>query len=229
VCPQSSLGHGHYRPAIGIRPAERSRDRDTLSRSGRFVGRSIPQVIWLKLWSNKLLDRVNVAPRGALDSAMFKRRTRVVGIFPNDPAIIRLIGAMLLEQHEHRSWSPGEWPLPRVWWPSRSWGHPHSAGPQHLSNAGLRPKVIEALPLQPLAAQGPIPTTHSRLDESLDKSFARIQSIMEGLRLRNGLRYFTLFTLGFRTFGPRILHQEKGCSLLRLLIFEALSRWHDRV
>jgi putative transposase len=64
----------------------------------------VPEQHWRKVWSTILLERVNVAPRGALGSAVIKRRTLVVGIFPNDAAITRLVGAVLLEQDEH-------WPL----------------------------------------------------------------------------------------------------------------------
>ncbi len=46
---------------------------------------------WRKLWSTNLLERVNEE---------IKRRTRVVGIFPNDAAITRLVG-VLLEEHQH--------------------------------------------------------------------------------------------------------------------------------
>jgi putative transposase len=54
--------------------------------------RHFPAPHWRKIWSTNLLELVNEE---------IKRRTRVVGIFPNDPAITRLVGAVLLEQDEH--------------------------------------------------------------------------------------------------------------------------------
>ena len=53
--------------------------------------RSFPAEHWRKIWSTNPLERLNKE---------IKRHTRVVGIFPNDAAIIRLVGALLLEQQE---------------------------------------------------------------------------------------------------------------------------------
>ena len=48
--------------------------------------RHFPQPHWRKVWSTNLLERVNEE---------IKRRTRVVGIFPNDAAITRLVAGLI--------------------------------------------------------------------------------------------------------------------------------------
>jgi transposase-like protein len=58
---------------------------------------SFPIAHWRKIWSTNPLERVN---------GEIKRRTNVVGIFPNDAAIVRLVTAVCVETHDE--WAVAE-------------------------------------------------------------------------------------------------------------------------
>jgi transposase-like protein len=86
-----------------------------------LVYKDFPAEHWRRIYSNNVLERLNKEVR---------RRTNVMGVFPDEASVIRLVGALLQEQDD-------EWEIARCYFCLESMHRLHH--PQPLITAEAVP------------------------------------------------------------------------------------------